>query len=329
MKNWMGLVVAVALGTAVFAQDTQNENCDDNTSSSAKFRENSALPGDANGRENESAQVNAMYGSPSSFKTAKGVTKMQRLENGSVYYFDYPATGTEMRTQEIKRESRLEKNITSENEMNLENEDAANADENSLNRNSLNNEELRNGENGAPEQDAADASGSLQENNTGQGSIMTPQKVNPNAEARRYVDSVNAVNPDQVLSESESPKGQYLFGTSTTCSLNSILNSRDGDFKLKQDGDNESLKIEREKDGDASIKYESENEYYRYKENGKGDNEYIYMLGKGDEVIEIYKNKDGSGDVVYHGHFNNLDDAKVLNEGFNFENVESACNLNR
>jgi hypothetical protein len=324
MKNWMGLVVAVALGTATFAQDTQNENYDDNNTSSAKFREKSALPGDASGKENKSEEVDAMYGAPSSFKTGKGVTNMQRFDNGSVYYFDSPTEGTEMMTPEIKRESRFEKDISSENEMNLENEDAANAEENSLN-----NQDLQNEDNELIEGDAADASEALQENNSSQGSIMTPQEVDPNAEARRYVDSVNAVNPDEVLSESESTKGEYLFGTSTTCSLNSILNSRDGDFKLKQDGENEALKIEREKDGDATIKYDSENEYYRYKENGKGESEYVYSLGKGDEVIEIYKNKDGSGDVVYHGHFNNLDDAKVLNEGFNFENVESACNLNR
>jgi hypothetical protein len=57
-----------------------------------------------------------------------------------------------------------------------------------------------------------------------------------------------------------------------------------------------------------------------------GETQYSHGVAKENESVEILKNKDGSVDVYYQGHFNNLDEARVLEEGIKFENVESVCN---
>ena len=67
-------------------------------------------------------------------------------------------------------------------------------------------------------------------------------------------------------------------------------------------------------------------QYYKYKENKKGENEYKYSLvNEKEEVIEVIKNKDGSGEVYYQGHFENMDDTNALSEGADFEKIGSVC----
>jgi hypothetical protein len=117
--------------------------------------------------------------------------------------------------------------------------------------------------------------------------------------------------------ERESPAD---FGT--VCALHNMLDNRDGEFKIKRDGKDQDLKIERKKDGEAKIKYESDAEYYKYKENEKGESEYTYGVGSGNESVEIRKNKDGSGEVFYYGEFDNLDNAKVFEQGIMLESTE-------
>lgn len=118
----------------------------------------------------------------------------------------------------------------------------------------------------------------------------------------------------------------FTFGNE--CSLNGLLDDNvQGKYKYKQELDNGAeLKVERESDGDGQVKYESDSEYYTYDKDENGESQYSHGVAKENESVEILKNKDGSVDVYYQGHFNNLDEARVLEEGIKFENVESVCN---
>lgn len=131
-----------------------------------------------------------------------------------------------------------------------------------------------------------------------------------------------AADPDTAAESSEGS----VFTLAKECSLNNMLDDRQGDFKIKREMDDAELKVKREKDGEASIKYESENEYYTYEEEEDGANDYSHGIIRDNEVIEIVKNKDGSADVFYQGHFNSVEEARALENGLNFSTSESVCN---
>lgn len=142
----------------------------------------------------------------------------------------------------------------------------------------------------------------------------------------RDLEVESEIERDVEMESRASVKRSSLFTVGKQCSLNSLLQENQGDYKYKQEMDGADIKIKQEKDGEAKIKYGSENEYYDFEQEEDGTNEYAHGIVKGNEVIEIVKHKDGSADVFYQGHFNNIDEARALENGLNFEGVQSVCN---
>ena len=134
------------------------------------------------------------------------------------------------------------------------------------------------------------------------------------------------IETDNMDAEASAEGSVFTFGNK--CSLNGLLDDNtEGKYKFKQELDNGAeLKVERERDGDGQVKYESDNEYYTYDKDENGETQYSHGVAKENEAVEILRNKDGSVEVFYQGHFNNVDEARVLENGIKFEDVESVCN---
>jgi hypothetical protein len=111
------------------------------------------------------------------------------------------------------------------------------------------------------------------------------------------------------------------------CEFQKMLSDRQGAFKVERDNDTEDYKIQREKDGDENIKYFTDDEYYYYKKDNDGESAYSYGKRTGNGRVEVMKNKDGSGSVIYEEYFDNIEDSGVLENGFNFEGSEPSCSL--
>lgn len=158
-------------------------------------------------------------------------------------------------------------------------------------------------------EESSDASASMQQSNNGQ------RQIQPSETEQRYSTSDVA------------SAGSSLPDLGVTCAVNQELNSRTGSFKDKKNLGEGELSMKREKDGKEKATYKSDNEFYTYEKGSNGKEEFVHYLQQGNEVVELRKNKNGTADIIYQGHFNSLDEAnQALSEGLMFTDVASACN---